>query len=324
MSTEALLKALADRRAQFSRAKTIKPNPPRSRYRILPSWRKTGNPEFDAVFWQDFGQHFIKDAAGAMKAVYICTDKTFGRPCEVCNIIAEGIRQSPDDATTKRLEDARAGHRVLLNVLWLDGPTPTTPEILEIAPSVFNGRRGVGGIVSLFTDWPKLLDPVEGMDIVIEKSGTGFDTTYSVAVVGGGKPVPPEALSKLHDLDEYVKQESEQAAKRAITSVASISGLMLPAPTPAYVSPMAPAASLGDDTMMFKAPEIAMPVAAPVGAPIVTAPVDAAPVPVAPVAATAVAPVAPAVAPQPAPVAPVQPALASTGDPELDALLKGL
>src|SRR4051794_21809806 len=115
MSTEALMKLIADRKASVSRIKTIKPNPGRNRYRILPGWRKNGDP----TFYHDFGQHFIKNAAGEVKAVFICSDKTFGRPCAVCDSIGEGIRASVSDQQKKMLEDSRANARVLLNVLHL-------------------------------------------------------------------------------------------------------------------------------------------------------------------------------------------------------------
>jgi hypothetical protein len=302
---EALLKLIAERKAQVSRQKTIKPKDGRNRYRILPGWKaQLGDPRF----YIDFGQHFIKDATGQVKAVYICVDKTFGRPCQVCETISQAILGTTDDATKKRLEDARSNARVLLNVLELDGPTPTIPQILEVAPSVFNGKRGVGGILGLFAEWPMMLDPANGHDIIIEKAGSSKnDTTYSVQIAGGSKPVPAEALTKLHDLDKFVQVESEEAMRRALTSVQSISGLL----------PASGAYGTGKDRPETPAPALTAPQPSVITAPATVIAQPVAPAPVqAPALVTSAAPTA-------APVAASAPA-PSTGDAELDKLLADL
>jgi hypothetical protein len=329
MSTETLMELLAKRKAQTGGQKTIKPKAGRNRYRVLPGWRKNGDP----LFYHDFGQHFVKDAAGAVKAVYICTDKTFGRPCDLCDGVAQAIQMSTDDLMKKRMEDMKSSGRVLLNVLEIDGTSPGVPQILEVAPSVFNGKKGVGGIIAIFDEWPNMLDPATGNDIIIEKSGAGLDTTYAVQVAGSSKPVPPDALTKLVDLDAYVQQESEQAAQRALASLRSVAGLpALAAPAHAGVPAAAqnaytaqPASTppaweidetLDIGTLATTHAAVAQPVAS---TPAVEVVATAVAQPVAEVAAVAVA--------QPAQAAAAAVAVApagSTGDAELDALLAGL
>jgi hypothetical protein len=329
------MELLAKRKAATGGAKTIKPKAGRNRYRILPGWRTNGDP----TFFHDFGQHFIKDAAGQVKAVYICADKTFGRPCEVCDAVAQGIAASTDDVTKKRIEEAKSSGRVLLNVLELDGTQPTVPQILEVAPSVFNGKKGVGGIIALFDEWPNMLDPNTGHDIIVEKSGSGLDTAYSVQIAGSSKPVPAEALTKLVDLDAYVMQENAQAQQRALASVRAVAGLPAPTQTyaPAALPPGAanaytaqePAPWEADDTLDIgslsnpvAAAAVAQPVAAPAPAPAAPAATVEVAAAVAAVATQPVAAAAPAAVAQP--VAAAAPAAAGTGDPELDALLAGL
>jgi hypothetical protein len=205
---------------------------------------------------------------------------------------------------------------VLLNVLHLDGPTPNEPQILEVAPSVFNGKKGVGGIISLFTDWPNLLDLTAGNDVIVERQGTGKEgTSYGVTAVPRSTKIDPKVLERLHDLDKFVAAEmTEAAAKRALAQVATLSGL-LPAPTTG-VGGDAPSAT----TVSLPAPTPAATIAAPVAAPV------AAPAPAA-VAAPAPA-VVTQVAAAPAPVAAAAPAantaVPATGDAELDALLADL
>lgn len=228
-----LLDLINARKASLNRVKTLKPPVGRSRYRILPSWRVGSD---DPTFWMDYGQHFVKDATGQIKAVYVCEDKTFGRPCPVCDAINHGVTYAPDDLSIKRLTDAKANGRVLLNVLHLDGPTPNQVQILEIAPSVFNGQKGVGGILSLFQDWPDLVDLVKGSDIVIEKSGAGMDTRYGVSAVPASTKLDPAIMSQVHDLDKFVASESEESKRKALASVSAITGVLPAAVTPPRLS----------------------------------------------------------------------------------------
>jgi hypothetical protein len=327
MTTQTLMELLAARKAQTSGATTIKPKAGRNRYRVLPGWRKNG----DVTFFHDFGQHFIKDAAGAVKAVYICTDKTFGKPCEICDAVAMGIQMSTDDATAKRIKDTGSSGRVLLNVLELDGTSPTIPQVLEVAPSVFNGKKGVGGILGLFGEWPNMLDPVAGQDIIVNKAGAGLDTVYAVEIAGASKPVPPEALLKLVDIDAYVAQENAQAAQRALSATRAMAGLPPVSASPAigytpatgvYGAQPAPQPWEVDETLDIGAAAAAAPAAAVVEAAVVAAaPVAAVAAVAQPVAAVAVVQPVAAAAVAPAAVAAVA---TSTGDAELDALLAGL
>lgn len=216
--TTSLMDLIKQKKAALNsgkRQKTIKPKDGRNRYRILPGWRPAGDP----TFYHDFGQHFIKDESGELKAVYICTDKTFGKPCGVCSTIETAIRSSSDDVMVKLMKEAKAAGRILLNVLELDGDTPDEPQILELAPTAFNE------ILNIFTEWGDITDLDEGKDVIVERSGKGIGTRYSVQIAAKSKPVPAAIMKKVANLDEYVAQESEEQAARAITNVKSIAGL---------------------------------------------------------------------------------------------------
>jgi hypothetical protein len=229
-----------------NRQKTIKPQNGRNRYRILPGWNLTadelkawiksapGTPLIaeDPTFFVDFGQHWIKDSSNKIVAVTVCQEKTFGKPCDVCAAISHGIINSVDDLTKTRLEDAQSSARVLLNVLELDGPNPHEPQILEIAPSVFNGRRGTGGIIGLFSEYPDLLHPTRGTDIIVTKAGSGREgTTYDVMPAGSSKPITDlSILKRVANLNTYVQDENDEANRKALMQVSAIAGV-LPAPT---------------------------------------------------------------------------------------------
>lgn len=250
----ALLALINQRKAQFSRIKTIRPGNGRNRYRILPGWRVVakapahlsdepghdGMPSERAMwleqFYMDFGQHFLKDASGKVVAVALCMDKTYGKPCKVCDEVHRGIENSVDDISLARLEEAKSGASVLLNVLELSGTSPNEVQVLSVAPSVLNGKKGVGGIISLFTDWPNLValgGTAEGCaDIVIDKSGSGKEgTVYNVSAIPTAVTLTAAHMAHVKDLDQHVlNEDNAQSTQRALSSVSAISGL-LPAPS---------------------------------------------------------------------------------------------
>lgn len=215
-----LLKNKKQALAANRRAKTVKPEDGRSRWRVLPGWRKP-DAENAEQFWHDFGAHYIKDQSGELKAVYICTDKTFGKPCSICAAVQHAIKNTNDGEMAKLLSESRSTGRVLLNALHIDGENPTEPVILEIPPSVFEG------MINIINEWGvETLDLAEGKDFVIERAGKGKNTKYSVQIAAKSAPVDPAVMKKIQNLDEYVAQESEEQAQRALTNFRQVAGLL--------------------------------------------------------------------------------------------------
>lgn len=221
----ALLALLKQKQQEISaarRSRTAKIPDGTSRWRFMPSWRNgEGQP-----FWHDFGQHFIKDASGKIAAVYICTSKTYGKPCAVCDAIAAGIKSATDDLALKTLQEAKSGSRILLNALQLDGPEPHKMQIAELPQSAFEQ------LLSIAAEWEEAGESIfghSGKDIIINRTGTGKNgTKYTVQVAAKTTPVPADVCSKLNDLDEYVAQESTEAENRALNSVRAVTGLLPP------------------------------------------------------------------------------------------------
>lgn len=299
-----LLKQKKQDLAAGNRRKTIKPADGTGRYRILPSWRGAGQ-----AFYHDFGQHFVKDATGKILAIYMCAEKTYGKACEVCDMIREGTKSASDDHTMKLLKDAGAGGRILVNALHLDGPTPTEVQILELAPTAF------ASIVNIALEWEEagesIFDEAKGKDILITRAGTGLLTKYSVQVAAKAAVLPAGVMAKLHNLDEYVNQVSGEQQMRALNGVRSVAGLLsAPAPRASYGLP---AAAAGAAVIEEDPYAVATPPRRP--APILVPVDDITDVPELPAKPVAVA--AKPVAPKPAVVE-------STGDADLDALLNEL
>ncbi|WP_323016359.1 hypothetical protein [Castellaniella sp.] len=271
-----------------NRGKTVKPPEGTSSWRILPRW----DGDLQGAFWHDYGQHFIKDTKGNLKAVYVCTDKTYGQPCQVCDAIQHGIMNSADDAIKKAMEEAKSSSRVLLNAVNLGADKPTA-EILELSPGTF------AQVLGIISEWgvDEMLTLEGGRVVMIERTGKGLQTKY-VAQAGAKKADVAEAIFKqATNLDEYVKQESAEQERRAIANLNAVAGL-LSAPSASKPDLASVAAELdaldADGTDAIQGASGTSPAAEP---------------------ATA--------APQVAEQAATAPA-ASTGDADLDALMKEL
>lgn len=208
--------------ASGRREKTAKPKDGKSRWRILPSWRGEG----DIQFFHDFGQHFIKDEQGAMKAVYVCVDKTFSKPCPICEQIESAIFASKTDALKKMFKEMKARGNVLVNALNIDAKSPV-PVILELTPTTFSKFIDIieENADEENPDFNILTDIEGGVDIIITRTGAGLNTEYGVQpALKGSKPVEASVLEKLHNLDEYVAQEYEQGLSKALNALSSVSG----------------------------------------------------------------------------------------------------
>jgi hypothetical protein len=311
----ALLELLKNKKqdlASGKRRKTVKPAAGRSRWRILQSWRGAGQQ-----FWHDFGQHFVKNADNTIAAIYVCTDKTFGRPCPVCDAVQSAIKGATDDATMELLKEAKSAGRVLLNAVQLDGPTPGEVQILELAPTVFEQVLGIATEYEEAGESIIMGDGNPGSDIIITREGTGKNTKYQTMLAAKASAVSPDVLTKLHDLDAYVQQESVEQQQRALNSVRSVAGL-LAAPAAAGARPSglpeaaAGAAELVDDDYAVAAPR--KPAAKPAAAAkkLDEEITDVPDLPAKAAAKPAAAPAAATTAGEP------------TGDPDLDELLSQL
>ena len=226
------------KQALKQKTKTLKPNPGANRYILLPGWRKGE----EHVWFHDFGQHYVKNAAGEIQAVYVCADKTHGNPCPICEGLGKATRMTTDDDTVKLLKEAAAGQSYLMNVLALDADDDATPQILEVRKSVF------GQIVDLIEEWgAAVFDPESPQIITINRDGKGLNTKYSVQISPKKHTLPKGVLSKLNDLDEYVKQADEEQQRRALSAINNVAGL-LPA-APSKDTPKTAAGSDGDDEL---------------------------------------------------------------------------
>lgn len=196
--------------------KTIKPKPGPNRYRILYGWSE-GN---EHVYYHSFGQHFLKNAKDEVIAVYQCLNSTYGQTCPVCDSLQRAVRSTMDDETMELLTNAKSGKSILLNVLALDSDTPNTPVILEVTYGTFRL------IVDQCEEWEgKPIEPT-GNIIIINREGVGLATKYSVSVSPKVTTIPDATYKLLHNLDEYVKQESDERRSKMLGAINGLSGMV--------------------------------------------------------------------------------------------------
>lgn len=207
--------------AKKMRQNTLKPAAGDHKYRILPSWRGGD----DRQFWHDFGMHFIKtpNSGDKPEAVYICAEKTYGKPCEVCEAIKKSISVCDDDKMTEQLKKAGSAQRYLMNVLHLTGPEPKKVQIMEVGQGVFED------ICNLIGEYGDITDLENGIDVKIKREGSGLDTSYSVLPAAKSQTVDKAVLKDLQNLDQFVAQENPAGQNKALAAVGGIIGILPPA-----------------------------------------------------------------------------------------------
>lgn len=219
----------------------LRPVQGKHKYRVLPSWR--GGEELQ--FWHDFALHYIKAGANKkIQSVYVCLDKTFGEECPVCAAISNGIRSTSDDPTAELLKQAYASQKYLLNVLHLTGDKPTEPQLMEVGVKIFDQ------LCEIVEEYDNITDLVGGIDIIINREGSGLETSYTTVPAAKSAEVDASIREKLVDIDAFVNQRNPTKQAQALASIAKILGVEVasaPALTSSSSSPTAAAAMVAED-----------------------------------------------------------------------------
>lgn len=251
-----LLDAIKSKRAAIAaksnRERPVKLTSAKNQIRILPRW----DGDFDGKFFQEFGQHFIKDKNGNVLAVYICTAQTFERECAVCSEIAKHSAALTDESLAGVLAGAKASSRYLVNAIYMNGThanAKTEPVLLELSPSAFNGILAIAENY-LEDHGINILDLKEGYDLVIAKSGSGLETKYSVTPSPKPRAIDPAVISKARNLEEYAKQEYDLGLQKALTSLGQAMGGNAALPGPAANRPALTQQNTAAQTLANTAP----------------------------------------------------------------------
>lgn len=226
-TTSSLLESIRKRREEEAKrqvqyARTSKPESGKQIYRILPSWRGAGQD-----FWHDFGMHYVRANPADKPTAYVCSNDTFGQPCDLCSAVHQaagmpGLTQDDQDF----YRGMRSTRRVLVNALHISGPEAdrNKPILLELPIKVFDQ---IMSIIEEYEADITQLDPKDGgMNIVINREGTGINTKYSVLPAAKHHKIDNAVLSQLHNIDLYVKQDDEAKKKIALDKLSVAVGVL--------------------------------------------------------------------------------------------------
>lgn len=219
LNNPALLAMLRGAKNKYSRnnGKIVKLKEGKTTVRIL-------QPDPAKPFWADLGVHWIKPGLNEKPvAVVGCHDAVHEAPCPVCTAIEQAKKSAIDDESLKIIKEWDARKSVIVNALVRSGSDASDdPVILELTTGTF------GSILSVLEEYAgevNVLDPEEGIDFTIERSGKGFDTRYTVMPAVKSKPVPKGAMEKTFDLKEFIEKEFFRGEEtKAINNIASITG----------------------------------------------------------------------------------------------------
>lgn len=153
-------------------------------------------------FYFETGYHYISQ--GKEKVAVVCNKVHAGEPCYICDVISE-LNKSKDKGDKALAKELQAKSRVFFNVV---DRADKKVKVLGAGNSIFKE------LLKYFADedWGDLTDPETGHDVVINKSGSGLDTEYSVMP----KPKPSKLGMEVEfkDLTEiahpFTYEEQEQ------------------------------------------------------------------------------------------------------------------
>lgn len=232
-----LRKLVSNANNKYSRSSgaRLKPKEGVNRYRILvPSKKDAPWLPDNGQFWCDVGVHWIKaDENGKPLAVVGCPSICYQQPSELATAIDAAINSAIDEESKKLYESWKARSFIIVGALDRSkGSTnPDEPQILELTPTTWGKVMGV--IQQYDDEGEDILDPNEGLDITITRTGKGLNTEYSVNIAAGkSAPVPAAALKNVPDLPAHVAKEffrgDEPKALAAINQIAGVNVQALP------------------------------------------------------------------------------------------------
>lgn len=220
---------MADKKTSMKKAYKFKPG--KTMLRILPSWRDESAES--RPFSHDFGQAFIRDLDNNLLAVIGDRKMTYGEDDAVRDLIVLAKGEAPTDAQREHYHQMLAKPQHLVNALVLNDSAvdPTEPQLVSFSNSQMENEL-LPKIEKLLVKGHNPLDLDKGFDLEISRVGTTKnDTRYSFDFERDSTKVDPKVMSRVIDLDSYVRAQFADT-DRAINAIKSISqGALLPAPS---------------------------------------------------------------------------------------------
>lgn len=148
---------------------------------------------------------WVHNKVGINEDSYICMNKTFAKPCSICNYQAELIKREEDDDIVKALNPTRRG---IYNIWCHDNPKEEAKgvQIWDVSHWLFESnvieqaKLKKGGGYIYYTD----ID--DGKVVSFRRTGSGATNTKFVAITFEDREetLPDEIVMGVYNLDELL------------------------------------------------------------------------------------------------------------------------
>jgi hypothetical protein len=92
------------------------------------------------------------------------------------------------------------------------GADPTKPVLLGLGATLEDGF--VNLLHTALADNVNILDLATGHDVVIDKTGTGFNTEYKISMAVKSTAIDPSVMDKITNIDAFIKGERDKGAPK--------------------------------------------------------------------------------------------------------------
>lgn len=152
------------------KARFWRPDNGANRIRVLPGWNGATVP------FVEFRQHFVRNLDGEEKGKFFPCPKMAGKFCPLCGYVVE-LKKCGVEAAEEVANGLRAGRTFLYNVVVRSKEA----EGIQVYSAPFGIHET---ILTYYTDpeWPMFLDLHRGLDVVVNKTGNGLATKYSLTL----------------------------------------------------------------------------------------------------------------------------------------------
>ena len=238
MGWKEMLKERKEKKASQN-VKTFKVPDGKTLMRILPN-----KDDPDAPFFHDFGQHWIKSSdknaqgQNQIVAAPLCLKRAYDKECPYCEAISQALGEIEDNAhlfdddEIELIKGAKSRQRFLVNAAVRQSRTGDyNIEVVELPSTAFDA------LVNVMDEWgEEILSPKGGKDIVVERTGTGINTKYTVTIPkNGGSDIADDWVDEVTDLEAFVRAQevTSERHNRSIETIGKLAKLDMAAAAPA-------------------------------------------------------------------------------------------
>jgi hypothetical protein len=182
-----------------------------NKIRVLPGWPcETPIQPFVPLY-----QHFL---GGEEKKSYTCpATPGINRTCPICKV-SRNLKKQSSEVEQQMGKDIGARQSFLWNILVRG----KEGEGVKVFSAPGSAHQLILGYAQDDTNWPNFLDFEKGADIIVEKTGSGLQTRYSVRIANPACLCLPKLgdayklFESAPDLRKFLKAESEEVLLKAL------------------------------------------------------------------------------------------------------------